>query len=169
MLQEQYVTCWLVPCGAPSTEARRYTLYRQGCMAKSFFCIINNKQVSISDPTIQRRKLQLFHTSFTKHVWPKIVSRDPQLLVIECCIFLTWKNSNHYKMLTFWFLQMCLCCNYGTMDWWQITKIFKPSHDIPHIIPFKPLELIIQHYIHGTCEFMQPKCIIDFSIAKNSK
>jgi hypothetical protein len=35
MFQEQYLTCWLSPCGAPSTEARGYTLYHQGSMAKS--------------------------------------------------------------------------------------------------------------------------------------
>lgn len=41
-----------------------------------FFCIINNKQVSISDPTIQRRKLQLFHTSFTKLEIPIKISQN---------------------------------------------------------------------------------------------
>lgn len=87
--------------------------------------------------------------------YPKIISRNPQLLVTKCCMILTWKIAITTKCWPF--LQMCLCCNYGTIDWWQVTKILKPSHDVHHFNPFKPLELIIQHCIHGTCQFMQRK------------
>jgi hypothetical protein len=41
-----------------------------------FFYTINNKQVSIKDPTIQKRKLQLFHTSFKKLGMPTKISQN---------------------------------------------------------------------------------------------